>query len=89
MRKLMSTVHDCDGRIVQYTKGAPDVLIERCTHYFDGEKDVPLTEAKKAEILAENKSMADEALRARMAARRFYDAAPERFEPAEMERDLT
>ena len=89
MRKLMSTVHDCDGRIVQYTKGAPDVLIERCTHYFDGEKDVPLTEAKKAEILAENKSMADEALRALMAARRFYDAAPERFEPADMERDLT
>ena len=31
MRKMMSTVHDVEGKIIQYTKGAPDELLRVCT----------------------------------------------------------
>ena len=62
-RKMMSTLHEEDGVFVQYTKGAPDVVVDRCTHYLKDGKAVPMDENAKAEILAANKAMADEALR--------------------------
>ena len=53
-RKMMSTVHKLDNGAVQYTKGAPDVIIGRCTHYLKDGKPVPMTEEYKATILAAN-----------------------------------
>src|SRR4029079_11460390 len=38
-RKLMSTLHtdaDTEGRVLLFTKGAPDVLLGRCTHELVG-----------------------------------------------------
>ncbi len=87
-RKLMSTVHSHDGGYIQFTKGAPDVLITRCTHYYDGSKCVPMTDALRTSIMAENKRMADGALRALMAAYRTYDELPSDFEAATLEHDL-
>ena len=90
MRKLMSTVHRKDGRTIQYTKGAPDVLLELCSAYLteDGRAE-PMTEEKRREILAANKSFADRALRVLAAAYREYDTAPQVYEAAEMEQQLT
>ena len=63
-RKMMSTVHKCpDGTFVQYTKGAPDEILKRCTHYEENGETLPMTEEKRSAILAENKAMADRALR--------------------------
>jgi magnesium-transporting ATPase (P-type) len=64
-RKLMSTIEeDAEGRgLVIMTKGAPDVLLARCTHERDGTAHVALTDARRAEILAEVDAMADQALR--------------------------
>ncbi|PIP00705.1 cation-translocating P-type ATPase [Pleomorphomonas carboxyditropha] len=65
-RKLMSTVHsdgDEPGRLVVLTKGAPDVLLERCSHELAGNEVRPLSEARRGEIAALNDQLAGEALR--------------------------
>ena len=64
-RKLMSTVHrDADrDRLIVFAKGAPDVLLGRCSHEIRGEERRPLTAERRAEILRVNESLADEALR--------------------------
>lgn len=89
MRKLMTTVHNHNGEIIQFTKGAPDELLKRCTGYFDGSKVVPMTDALRREILAENKSMADDALRALAAAMRTWDEKPAITTPEYLEQNLT
>ena len=90
VRKMMSTIHRREnGDIVQYTKGAPDVLLKRCTAYLENGASVPMTEEKRAEILAENKRMADQALRVLCAAMRRYDAVPADVTPAALEQELT
>ena len=59
-RKMMSVVVETlDGEYEQYTKGAPDVVIGLCTHIYEGDKVVPLTEERRAELVAANKAMAD------------------------------
>ncbi len=87
-RKMMSTVHKTENGYIQYTKGAPDVVIGRCTHYLkDGER-VPMTEEYRAEIISANKAMADKALRVLAASERAYTEIPESFEPEALEKEL-
>ena len=65
-RKLMSTAHaDAaeDGRVLLVTKGAPDILLARCTHEQVGGGERPLTHARRAEIRVEIERLASEALR--------------------------
>ena len=65
-RKLMSTVHsdaERQDRLLAFTKGAPDVLIGRCTQELVGEEARPLTAERRAAILRTNEEMAGEALR--------------------------
>ena len=47
LRKMMSTVHETQNGIVQYTKGAPDVVLGLCTKYLCAGKEVPMTEEYK------------------------------------------
>ena len=87
-RKMMSTVHDENGSYIQFTKGAPDVIIQRCTHYLKDGKAVPMTEEYSAQILTANKTMADKALRVLACAQRIYGEKPAAFEPEALEADL-
>ena len=87
-RKMMSTVHRTDTGFIQYTKGAPDEVLRRCTHYMENGAILPLTEEKRAAILADNKAMADKALRVLAAAQRLYDSLPDKLEPEDLEQDL-
>ncbi len=87
-RKMMSTVHALDGAFIQYTKGAPDVVLDRCTTCLENGEVVPLTDEKRAEILAANKAMADRALRVLAAAERRWPTRPEKNEPEFLENDL-
>ena len=87
-RKMMSTIHKKDNGYVQFTKGGPDVVLERCTSYWDSGIVRPMTEEKRAEILAANKAMADKALRVLAAAQRTYDALPASMEADDLEHDL-
>ena len=90
MRKMMSTLHRLpDGSIIQYTKGAPDEVLKNCTHALVNGQRVPMTSEMRAEILAQNKHMADRALRVLCAAERKWDALPENTSPAFLEQSLT
>ena len=89
MRKMMSTVHQADGKFVQYTKGAPDEVLKRCTHAIKGGKVVPMTDDLRKEILGVNKAMADKALRVLAAAQREYAQCPEDASPEALENALT
>ena len=88
-RKMMSTIHDLGGSFVQYTKGGPDVVLARCTHYYENGEVKPMTEEKRSEIMAANKAMADRALRVLAAAKRDWASKPESNEPEFLEKDLT
>ena len=88
MRKMMSTLHKAGGRVVQYTKGAPDEVLRRCTRYINDGHELPMTENVRAEILAANKAMADRALRVLAAALRTYDRMPASTEPETLENEL-
>ena len=88
-RKLMSTVHVNGSGCIQYTKGAPDVLIGKCAYYIDSDgRRVPMTDEYRAEILRANKAMADRALRVLACAERVWDAKPVNFEPETLEQEL-
>ena len=89
MRKMMSTVHKTDKGVVQYTKGAPDEVLKLCTHYIENGAVKPMTDAKRDEILAANKAMADKALRVLAASERLWDDVPADCSPANLEHDLT
>ena len=77
-RKLMSTFHKQRGsqQIIQYTKGAPDVLLQRCTHWYKQGQVIPLSEQDRAKILTENRQMASQALRVLAAASRTWTQLP-------------
>jgi len=64
-RKLMSTAHSDTGqrRTVLLVKGAPDVLLARCTHEQTGDARRPLDDARRVAILEAVEGLAEEALR--------------------------
>lgn len=86
-RKMMSTIHKTENGFVQYTKGAPDVILSRCTTAYLNGKKVPMTEEIKKAITESNKEMADKALRVLCAAMRTYKQQPSN-DADELETDL-
>ncbi len=88
-RKMMSTLHkDAEGKIVQYTKGAPDEVLKKCTKIIKNGEIRDITDGDRKEIAAANKQMADKALRVLMAAFKTYDELPTDISPAGVENDL-
>ncbi len=89
MRKMMSTVHKCeDSSLIQFTKGAPDEILKRCTKALIGENIVEMTDAIRTEILAANKAMADKALRVLAAAKKDLSAEPSAYDSDTLENEL-
>ena len=65
-RKLMSTVHsdsEQPERLLVFTKGAPDVLLGRCTRELVGETERPLSDGRRADIEQANDALAAQAFR--------------------------
>ena len=87
-RKLMSTVHLIENGCIQYTKGAPDVLLSKCTAYIENGQVKPMTAAYRERVEQANKAMADRALRVLACAERHWDASPGSAEPEYLEREL-
>jgi len=92
-RKRMTTVHldahagDGDSPLVIITKGAPDVLVERCSHLRVGTDVVEMTPEWRATIAATIDSLADGALRTLAVAYRPVDDI-HGIEDDELETDL-
>ena len=89
MRKMMSTLHKAEGRVIQFTKGAPDEVLARCTSRLTAEGVKPMTEEDRREIMAANKGMADRALRVLACAMVEYAKLPEDIAPEAIERGIT
>ena len=88
-RKMMTTVHKNEsGDLIQFTKGAPDEVLKRCTSALIGGKAVAMTDEIRGEILAANKGMADKALRVLAVAQKELSEEPEVYEPEAVENDL-
>ena len=77
-RKMMTVVVKENGSFVQYTKGAPEIVIEHCTQYLTPSGPAPMTAEYREQVQQQNLAYADKALRVLSAA---YRILPE--EPAE------
>ena len=62
-RKLMSTIHKFNNKYRIITKGAPDVLLERCTKYYNNGNIESLNYIKRNNLKSRNENLADKALR--------------------------
>ena len=88
VRKMMSTVHSGPDGIVQYTKGAPDEILKKCSSALINGEVVPFTDELRATVAAENKRMADKALRVLAVAYKTYASEPGDYSPEALENDL-
>jgi Ca2+-transporting ATPase len=63
-RKRMTTIHKTpEGEIHAYMKGAPETVLERCTHIIEDGREKKLTDEKRKKILQVNEQLAGNALR--------------------------
>lgn len=63
IRKRMSTIHKGPHGTWAFVKGAPDLMLKKCTHVFEGGRIHKLTNEKRKELLRINEELASHALR--------------------------
>ncbi|MCM1636030.1 cation-translocating P-type ATPase [Latilactobacillus sakei] len=88
-RKLMTTIHQqADGQFLMTTKGAPDELLKRVTHYIDAQGVVqPMDDAERQLLLDTNHGLAKQALRVLALAYKVLPSVPATVDPT-IETDL-
>ena len=87
-RKMMSTIHPYENGYIQFTKGALDVMLEKCSSYLSEEGEIPMSDVLKLQIMIKNKEFASKALRVLCAAYKKYNKMPSSMEPEDLEYDL-
>jgi len=90
-RKLMTTIerdHEHNDALVAITKGAPDVLLGRCTQARVGLEVVALDDALRARLLADVDTLTNAALRTLSVAYRPLDADEDQANAETLEREL-
>ena len=89
-RKAMTTIHN-DGKshYTIITKGAPDILINKCSNVFSGGKAIPLTESLKNKLIHKNREMSNNALRVLAVAYKEIGYIQKKPDVETTERDLT
>jgi Ca2+-transporting ATPase len=88
-RKRMTTIHEAPNpSAVAYIKGAPEIVLARCTRVFEDGRAQELTDSKRREILRVNEQMASDALRVLGLAYREVPADMQNFTEDAVERDL-
>lgn len=78
-RKMMTTYHEgiVAGKYLSFTKGAPDIVLSRCTKYFDGTSEKEMTPEYFKRIEKVNKEFASNAIRVLAFATNIHDDATE------------
>ena len=87
-RKMMSTVHKKDGQFVQYTKGAPDEILKKCSFYLENGNKAPLTDSVRKTIMEENTRMGNKALRVFAVAYKTYETEPSEYSSEKLENEM-
>ena len=88
-RKMMSTVHKTRDGIIQYTKGAPDEVLARCSYALTDGRIVMMDKSVLGAITEKNGEFADGALRVLACAYKKIDRVPEHIAPEKTETNLT
>jgi len=89
-RKMMTTFHKnfLPGKVVSFTKGAPDIVIDRCSKIKVSGEILDFNDEMKKEVLEVNSSFSKDALRVLALAYREYDELPEEISPDNNEVDM-
>ena len=87
-RKLMTTVHEKDGKYIVYTKGAVDELLARCTRIYINNQEIDLSNEHIEEISKINYEMGSNALRVLAMAYKSIDNIPSKEEINSLESNL-
>jgi len=90
-RKLMTVIRRSGpaGPLTAYVKGAPDILLGRCTHLLENGRPRPLQRDDRARIAHMIDHLSDQALRVLAMARREFDAPPAAWNEDLVEQGLT
>ena len=87
-RKMMTTIHKVGGKYRIITKGAPDVLLSKCTKYDVNNSVQTMNFSVKNRIEQENKYMADKALRVIAVSYADIDYLPSKITTETIENNL-
>jgi len=88
-RKCMTTIHKTpEGDIYAYMKGAPEIVLEKCTYILENGKEQRLTEDKRRKILEINEQLAGNALRVLAMAYRRLPTSIEKYAAENVEREM-
>ena len=93
-RKMMTTIHKINGKYLAITKGAPDVLIKKCTHInqetsIDNFRQSDLSNSQTQTIQNENLKMAQKALRVLGVAYKYLENLPAKLDQEVVENNMT
>lgn len=88
-RKLMTTIHKLGNRYRIITKGAPDILLNKCTNYYYNNEISAITDSVKNTINRKNENMANNALRVLALAYKDVDTLPNKIDTNTIEKELT
>ena len=88
-RKRMSTLHWSEGRLIAFTKGAPESVLPLCTGHLMKGEIVAMTADERARILSQSRSFAEQAYRVLAVAMRDVAHQPEHIDVDTVENDLT
>lgn len=89
-RKMMTTFHKnfISNKIISFTKGAPDIILNKCTKMLQNGSVVELTKALRQQIAKTNSEFAGSALRVLAFTYREFDKLPESINSDTIEKDL-
>ncbi len=87
-RKMMTTIHKKDHRYFIITKGAPDVILNHCTKYYQNGCVSNITSTILKQITLQNESMAQNALRVIAVAYKEENSLPSQMNTQNIEHDL-
>ena len=88
-RKMMSTVHSSKNGAVQFTKGAPDEILKKCTYADINGEILEMNDEIRNKIMEENTRMGNKALRVFAVAYKTYESAPAEYTAEALENGMT
>jgi Ca2+-transporting ATPase len=86
-RRMMTTVHYSPNGKIAFSKGAPEVILSKCTKVYDNDVVKKIDERVKEDILKKNKEMASRAYR--ILAFAYRELPDAKYERGEIEKELT